>query len=549
MMFKGRLPALLCLLPAVVVSQEAFTDTNIRTAVGKWIEDPDAAFITYGSHIKDWNTSQVTNMNALFKGRTLFNDDISAWNISKVTNMYQMFFQANNFDQPLSEWDVSTVIQMRQMFFAATVFNQDLSKWDVVNVNDMYAMFEEATSLNQDFCSWGDKLPYGVDVGNMFLDSSCPTYSNPVLTNDPAGPFCHACPDFPQWQIKKPAFIDGAGVNSLHFAHGVGDNATATQVKIYGFNVSSTSADITDSCYSNGGTILGTLGADEITGLVISEYEHTVSAGETSFNFTFGTDIQENAFIYSSTGVDDSGTKVATIRFCVMMELLSRNTTDATQVVVVNYAEFAFGYDATLNGTIVLADAFQVQPADPTSGGIADDTFAVETSVCGPQGGTLNQGDSFHICIDSTSYPEASISGITSLTYTAPFGDSSGSVVLDAIIGGNSADVLTKFVALDDCDGSLCIVKTQLQGNFYPPNGFMNVSITGKATMDLGGRRVLAKVVPGDRCLQEETTSKSGFSIDVETAALLDTPAGTTKKGVATSIILTTFAAASLRFF
>ena len=74
----------------------------------------------------------------------------------------------------------------------------------------------------------------------------------------------------------------------------------------------------------------------------------------------------------------------------------------------------------------------------------------------------------------------------------------------------------------------------------------MNVSISGAAAMELGGRRVLAKVVPGDRSLQEET-SQSGFSTDVETAAFDES--GATKKGVATSILMSIVTAASLRFF
>ena len=231
------------------------------------------------------------------------------------------------------------------------------------------------------------------------------------------------------------------------------------------------------------------------------------------------------------------------------MELLRANTTGGADIVV-NYAEFAFGYNATLNGTIVLEDAFDVIPAEPVTGGIADDTFAVEATVCGPgdfsQGGTLNQGDSVHICINSTSYPEASISGIETLSYSAPLAGGGVSVVLNAIVGGVSEDVLTKFDEDTDCDGSLCIVKTQLQGNFYPPDGNMTVEITGKATMKLGGRRVLVDVVPGDRSLQEGT-SQSGFSMSVETAAF-DT-SGTTKKGFATSILMTIVTAASLRFF
>ena len=339
----------------------------------------------------------------------------------------------------------------------------------------------------------------------------------------------------------------------MRFVHGQGDDTTATRVSIYGLSglENGTLSNIADACYSNGGRFLGTLGAeDEITGLNITEYKHTVTNEETSFNFTFGRDIKENAFTYNETEVDDTGTKVATIQFCVMMELLRQESPDPTaELVVVNYAEFAFDYDATLNGTIVLADAFQVKPADPAAGGLEDDTFVVIATVCGPDGllagDTINQGDSVHICINSTSYPEASISGIDTMSYSAAI-SGGGNVVLDAIVEGTSKDILTRFVALEDCDGSQCIVKTQLQANFFPPDGFMNVSISGKATLELGGRRILAEVAPGDRSLQE--TSQSSFSLDVETAAS-DTSAGTMKKGVATSIIVTIFAAGSVRFF
>ena len=358
--------------------------------------------------------------------------------------------------------------------------------------------------------------------------------------------------DFPQWQIGDITFTEaGEGVvaNSLHFVHGQGDTIIATRVKIYGLpeeeNVTST--DIADACYSNGGDFVGTLDDDVIIGLNITAYKHNVTDEETSFAFTFDANIQSNLDLYYETGLEDDSSKLATIRFCVMMELLRPNGTD--DVAVVNYAEFAFGYNATLDGTIVLADAFEIQPADPTTGGIEDDTFTVQARVCGPDGfvagDILNQGDSVHICINSTSYPEASISGIDTLSYIAPL-TGGGNVVLDAVSNGVAVDLLTKFDADKDCDGNECIVKTQLQGNFYPSNGFMNVTITGKATMELGGRRILAKVVRGDRSLQEGT-SQSGFSMDVETAAF--ETSGTTKKGVTTSIIMTIVTAAFLRFF
>ena len=52
------------------------TDTDIRDAVSLWCADRTTAIDKYG-HIVDWDVSNVTNMNGLFKGCTSFNDDIS----------------------------------------------------------------------------------------------------------------------------------------------------------------------------------------------------------------------------------------------------------------------------------------------------------------------------------------------------------------------------------------------------------------------------------------------------------------------------------------
>jgi surface protein len=35
--------------------------------------------------VKDWNTSNVTNMDSMFTNATLFSQDLSGWNVSKVT--------------------------------------------------------------------------------------------------------------------------------------------------------------------------------------------------------------------------------------------------------------------------------------------------------------------------------------------------------------------------------------------------------------------------------------------------------------------------------
>ena len=67
------------------------SDSDIKKAVNDWCEDPAKATAKYG-HISKWNTSLVTNMKELFKGKRDFNDDISKWDVSSVTDMSYMFF-------------------------------------------------------------------------------------------------------------------------------------------------------------------------------------------------------------------------------------------------------------------------------------------------------------------------------------------------------------------------------------------------------------------------------------------------------------------------
>jgi surface protein len=66
--------------------------------------------------ISDWNTSLITDMSALFKDKTTFNDNISNWNTSAVTNMSYMFNGASAFNQNISGWSVSNVTNSTEIF-------------------------------------------------------------------------------------------------------------------------------------------------------------------------------------------------------------------------------------------------------------------------------------------------------------------------------------------------------------------------------------------------------------------------------------------------
>ena len=49
--------------------------------------------------------------------------EIRNWDVSNVTNMEEMFVDAHSFNQPLSNWNVSKVTNMGGMFYGANSFN------------------------------------------------------------------------------------------------------------------------------------------------------------------------------------------------------------------------------------------------------------------------------------------------------------------------------------------------------------------------------------------------------------------------------------------
>jgi surface protein len=129
------------------------TDQDIRPAVDLWCNNRDAAEEQYG-HIGYWDVSRVTNMQWLFAGQELFNDDITHWDVSNVTDMSYMFFRASAFNQNIGGWNVSMVTNMSHMFNLAESFNQNIGDWDVSNVTDMDFIFDDALEFNQNISGW-----------------------------------------------------------------------------------------------------------------------------------------------------------------------------------------------------------------------------------------------------------------------------------------------------------------------------------------------------------------------------------------------------------
>jgi surface protein len=110
--------------------------------------------IVFNQDISSWDVSNVTNMSSMFAEATAFNQDISAWDVSNVTIMHYMFRNATSFNQDLGNWDVSNVTTMAHMFGYAKTFNKDINAWDVSNVTTMERMFWNAQSFNKNINTW-----------------------------------------------------------------------------------------------------------------------------------------------------------------------------------------------------------------------------------------------------------------------------------------------------------------------------------------------------------------------------------------------------------
>ena len=92
--------------------------------------------------INNWDTSEVTNMSAMFYNNDVFNQNIGSWDTSKVTDMNYMFSITGAFNQNIGSWDTSNVINMSYMFNRAIAFNQNIGAWNTSKVRNMRSMFE-----------------------------------------------------------------------------------------------------------------------------------------------------------------------------------------------------------------------------------------------------------------------------------------------------------------------------------------------------------------------------------------------------------------------
>lgn len=119
---------------------------------GKWFSNCGSLEKIVG--IENLNTSNVTNMEAMFEGcSNLTTLNLSSFNTSKVTNMGSMFSGCSKLTTiDLSNFDTSNVtgIGMAAMFSrCSNLATIDLSSFDTSRVEHMTHMFESCSSLTK----------------------------------------------------------------------------------------------------------------------------------------------------------------------------------------------------------------------------------------------------------------------------------------------------------------------------------------------------------------------------------------------------------------
>ena len=103
---------------------------------------------SFNQPLNNWNTSNVVSMFQTFGSAFSFNQDLGSWDTSKVQTMYGLFGSSNNrtgsFNNggadTLKNWNTSNVTDMRYVFFMQPSFNQNIGTWDTSKATSMLAM-------------------------------------------------------------------------------------------------------------------------------------------------------------------------------------------------------------------------------------------------------------------------------------------------------------------------------------------------------------------------------------------------------------------------
>lgn len=103
------------------------------------------------------DTSNITDMHALFSKHKKFNGLVDNWNVSKVRDFSEMFKNCKSLKKlNLTSWDVSKARDLSEMFSGCTALESigNVEHWDVSKIKFMQRTFENCQYLKLDISKW-----------------------------------------------------------------------------------------------------------------------------------------------------------------------------------------------------------------------------------------------------------------------------------------------------------------------------------------------------------------------------------------------------------
>ena len=170
------------------------TNDYFRNEITKIVIDPDVIAPKDSSNLFSWlgnvkefiglsnlNTSQVTNMSAMFDGCGAKELNLNNWDTSNVTDMGNMFATCNNLEKiNLKSFNTKNVTDMIAMFFGCAKLRKlDLSSFETPKLEDAGEIFGEDDIDYLDMRNFGNSHINGIfDIGYI-----CKLTVGPKMTN------------------------------------------------------------------------------------------------------------------------------------------------------------------------------------------------------------------------------------------------------------------------------------------------------------------------------------------------------------------------------
>ncbi|GMH85368.1 hypothetical protein TL16_g10208 [Triparma laevis f. inornata] len=126
--------------------------------VREWEKNQDLSLAKHkGKHIREWDTTHITDISYLFEGMVNFDQDLSGWNLINCKSMIGTFTKTNNFAANMKGWNVGNVTTMEKLCLKSENFNADISGFDVSSVTSLQEAFKEVKIFNADVSEWNTK--------------------------------------------------------------------------------------------------------------------------------------------------------------------------------------------------------------------------------------------------------------------------------------------------------------------------------------------------------------------------------------------------------